>query len=80
MPIFFAEAEAHENASYLGFDGVSVAGAKFVFEALIALRDLRVFRRRLVELGHARGQVFHLLLHLAQLGKNRHALGEHGTP
>ena len=79
MPVFLAETEAHEHAPDLRLDGVSVASAKFVLEALIALRDLRVFRRGVIELGHASGQVFHLLFHLSQLGKNRHALGEHGA-
>ena len=65
--------------AHLRLDGVAVASAKFVFQALIAFGDLRIFGADVIELRHARGQVFHLLLHLAQLGKNRHALGEHGA-
>src|SRR5579872_5798997 len=79
MPIFFAETKAHEHASHMSLDGVSIAGAEFVLDALVAFRHLRILWRRMVELRHASGQVFHLLLHLAQLGKNRHALGEYGA-
>ncbi len=50
-----------------------------MLDALVALRHLRVLRRRVVEFGHASGQLFHLLFHASQMRKHRHALGEHGA-
>ena len=79
-PVFFSETQPRKHGADLGLDGVSVASGEFVLDALVALRDLRVLRRCVVELGHAPGQLFHLLFHGAQLRKDRHALGEHGAP
>ena len=41
-PIFFAESQAGQHGADLGFDGVTVAGLEFVFDAMIAVGDLRV--------------------------------------
>ena len=57
------------TASHLRFDRIPVAGTKFMLDALIAFRDLAIFRRRMIEFWHARGQVFHLLFHFSQPGK-----------
>ena len=46
---------------------------------MIAVGDLRVFGDCVVQFRHARGQVFHLLLHVAQVVEHRHALGEDGA-
>ena len=51
-----------------------------MLDTLVALRHLRVLRRRVVEFGHASGQLFHLLFHASQMRKHRHALGKHGAP
>ena len=75
-PVFFPKTQPRKHGADLGLDGVSVASGEFVLETLVALRDLRVFRRCVVELRHAPGEFFHLLFHGAQFGKHRHALGE----
>ncbi len=73
------KAQAAEHGAHLRIEGVSVAGLEFVLDALVALGDLRIFRRRVVDFGHARGQVFHLLLHGAQFVEHRHAFGENAA-
>ena len=78
-PVFFSKTQPRKHGSDLRLDGVSVAGGEFVLETLVALGDLRIFGGGMVELGHAPGQLFHLLFHGAQFGKDRHALGEDGA-
>ena len=62
-PVFFSKTQPRKHRADLGFDGVSVASGKFVLDALVAFRHLRVLGRRVVELGHVSGQLFHLLFH-----------------
>ena len=66
-PVFFGEAQAHQNSSDFGFDGIAVAGAEFVFDAMIAVGDGGVFRAGVVELGHAVRQRFQFGFHCAQV-------------
>ena len=66
-PVFFAKPKPGEHRADLRLDGVSVAGGEFVLDAMVAFRHLRVLRRCVVEFGHAPGQLFHLLFHVAQI-------------
>ena len=75
-PVFFGEAQAHQNSSDFGFDGVAVAGAEFVFHAVVAVGDGGVFRAGVVEFRHAVGERFQFRFHGAQVVEHRHAFGE----
>src|SRR5207248_9434395 len=79
LPIFFTKPQTRENAPDLRLNGITVAGAEFVLHALIAIGNLCVLRRRMVKLRHAGRKLLHFFFHSTQLGKNRHALGEHGA-
>ena len=75
-PVFFREAQAHQDASDFGFDRVAVAGAEFVFDAVVAVGDGVVFRAGVVEFRHAVRERFEFRFHGAQVVEDRHALGE----
>ena len=78
-PIALGEAEAGEHRADLGLDGVAVARAEFAFGAMEAVGDLGVLGAGGIELGHAVGEVFLLLLQGAQIGEDGHAFGEDGA-
>ncbi len=52
-PVFFGEAQAHQNAPDFGFDRVAVAGAELVFHAVVAVGDGGILRAGMVEFRHA---------------------------
>ena len=52
-PVFFAEAETSQHRSDFGLDRVAVARPEFVLDPVVAVRDMRVFRRLVRELRHA---------------------------
>ena len=78
-PVFFAETQAHQDSSDFGLDGVSVAGAELMLDAVVAVGDGGVLRAGVVEFGHAVGQRFEFRFHGAQIVEHRHALGENAA-
>jgi len=76
-PIFFGKAQAHQNSAHFGFDGVAVAGAEFVFDAVVAIGNRGVLRTGVVELRHTVSERFHLHFNGAEIVKYRHALRKH---
>ena len=79
LPVIFAKAKAHENRADLRFDGIAVASAEFMFDALVAIRDRGIFGTGVVEFRHAVGEGLQFLLHRAHVVKDRHALGENSA-
>ena len=63
----------------LGFERVAVAGDEFVFEPLVTVSDVGVFRARVVEFRHAASERLHFFFDGIELGKHRHALGENSA-
>ena len=77
VPIVLHKSQPCKNGADLRFDGVPVTGLEFVLDQMVTIGDLRIFRRGMVHLGHAGGEVLHLLLHGAKIVEDRHALGKH---
>ena len=51
LPVFFAKAQPHQDASDFGFNRVAVAGAEFVLQAVIAVGHVGILRAGVVEFG-----------------------------
>ncbi len=79
LPVAFAEAEAAEDSTHLGFDGVAVARAELAFGAMKAVRHGGVFGAGRIEVAHPRGQLLLLFLERPQFVEHRHAFGEYGA-
>src|SRR6266576_6037290 len=76
MPIVLTKSESSEHAAHLRLDGIAVTGLEFMLYTLIAIGDLCILLRGVVQLRHAARKLLHLFFHGAQLGKNRHAFGK----
>ena len=74
-----AEAQSAQHRAHLGVEGVAVVGAKVGVEMRKAIGRRGVLGRCRVKLGQARGKGFEFLLHAAQLGKDREALGKNAA-
>ncbi len=79
VPVVLAKAQAGKHGPDLRIERIAVARLEFVLDAVVALGDLPVFRRRVVHFRHARGQRFHLRFHGTQIVEDRHALGKHAA-
>ena len=77
LPIALAEAEAAEDGTHLGFDGVAVARAELAFRAMKAVRHGGVFGAGRIQFAHPRGQLLLLFFERPQFVEHRHAFGEH---
>ena len=75
-PVFFGKAQAHEYASDFGLDGVAVASAELVLEAMVAVGDRGVLGAGVVEFRHAMGQGLQFHFHGAEVIEDGHAFGE----
>ena len=78
-PVFFGETQAHQHSSDFGFDGIAVAGAEFMLDAVVAVGDGVVFRAGVVQFRHAVRQRFQFRFHGAQVVEHRHAFGKDAT-
>ncbi len=75
-PVVAMKAETGQHLADLRFERVAVAGDKFVFELLVTVGDVRVFRALMVEFRHAASERLHFFFDGMEFGKHRHALGK----
>ena len=80
LPVFFAKAQAHKNASDFGFNRVAIARAELVLQTVIPIRNFGVLRAGVVEFRDAMSEGFELPLHGVEFGEHRHAFGKHSAP
>ena len=78
-PVMLAEAQAAQYRAHLRIECIAVVGAKVGVEKRKAIRGRGVLGRCRVKLGQARGEGLQFLLHAAQLGEDRQALGKNAT-
>ncbi len=78
-PVMLAEAQAAQHRAHLRVECIAVVGAKVGVEMRKAIGRRRVLGRCRVKLGQSRGKGFQFLLHAAQLGEDREALGKNAA-
>ena len=74
-----AETKSREHGSDFCFNGIAIARLELVLQAMVTVRDLRVFDRFVRQFRHLPRQLLHLLFHLAEILEDRHALGENAS-
>ena len=74
-----AEAQTAQHGAHLGVESVAIVGAKMGVEIREAIRRRRVFGGCRVKLSQTCGEGFEFLLHAAQFGEDREALGENAA-
>src|SRR5438094_3956367 len=67
IPIVLTKSESSEHAAHLRLDVIAVTGLKFMLYTLIAIGDLCILRRGVVQLWHAGSKLLHFFFHGAQL-------------
>ena len=78
-PVVLAEAQSAEHRAHLRVECVAVMGAEVRVEMREAIGGCGIFGRCRVKLGQACGKGFEFLLHVAQLGEDREALGKNAA-
>ncbi len=80
IPVFFAKSKSLQHAPHFSFNRVTIAGAKFVLQTVIAVGHVGILRAGMIEFGDLMGERFQLAFHGMKFGKHRHAFGKHGAP